>query len=327
MNNTVFFEFKKENVLDELIKLFKEKGEWDLYPSETDFLHFYQWPDIVLSDRRRSFNNQEGHAIELLGSYSINDQNKSQVTIYMSAILDCVNDFIMNRGLNEPSFNDKKKYVEILSEIILIHQFVHWLIDVGSSPKLTEFKNKKVGENIDMSGINEIEYISKLNDNHESVSYHESFAQIFTNYFCNKIGGIHWELFEWLEKQQDKQYIVYKDLFSGIWAGRDLIIGGVFPDQKIQMIKDDHLEQVFDLLNFTRELNLQSFSVLEAISSNYSLKDKDNKCYVFFEKIINSYQSISGDCFKKTVDISKTLHPELYEKNRGKIAGVKYGLD
>jgi hypothetical protein len=208
---------------------------------------------------------------------------------------------------------------------VLIHEFIHWLVDMGESPKSTQIWGEKQ-EKIAKYGVLERHYVSKLPDfkydDNDSIKYHESFAQIFTNYYCNKIGGIHWELFEWLEIQQQEQYIVYKDLFSG----SDMIIGGVFQDQKIQMIKEDHLEQVFDLLNFTRELNCQSFSVLEALSSNYSSEDKENKCFKFFEKIINSNDSIYDDYFKKTVDVSKTIHPELNEKYKGRIAGSKFGI-
>jgi hypothetical protein len=290
MSENVFFEFKNKNVLDDLIDLFvkKGKGEWKReLRTEPNYLHKYYWPEIVLSDEQslQTTWNENKNSIERLGEYRLRTDKDGQIVLFIPAIYGCINDFLSSKNLN---IDSKNKYFEVLCELVLIHEFIHWLVDMGASPKCTQIWGE-TQENSSKFGLGERHYVSKLPDfkydDTDSIKYHESFAQIFTNYYCNKIGGIHSELFEWLEKQQQTQYTVYKDLFPGIWAGRDLIIGGEFPDQKIQMIKDDNLEQVFDLLNFTRELNLQSFKVLEALSSNYSVTDKDNKCVKFFEKL------------------------------------------
>ena len=315
MSNGVFFEFKKKNVLDELLSLFENKGLWQLDKSKVDFFHNYQWPDIILADRKRSLKDKklDGYAIELLGSYSKNEEGIGQVTLYMPSVFRCVEDFLKFKGKTDNSFENIKVNIQILSEIILIHEFIHWLVDLGKSPQ-------KLTENGFIHELPLFKYECA-----DSIEFHETFAQIFTNYYCNKIGGIHWELFEWLEKQQQTQYTVYKDLFPGIWAGRDMIIDGVIPDQRIQMIQEEQLEQVFDLLNFTRELDCQSFEVLQVLSKNYQPEDKSNKCRLFFEKIIKS-TDIEANFYNNAVNRCGSIHPDLIDGNKGKITGKKYGL-
>lgn len=328
MDEIIFFEYKKGNVLDELINLFKDKGEWKLHVSSHNFYHDFEWPDIILADRERVFKKLEGNAIELLGSYAFNDIEKvEQVTLYKPAILKCADAYLNSLGLISPSFEDRKKFIEILSEIVLIHEFVHWLVDVGESPEIVSWnKTNKAPANYGLAG--ERKYYPKLKefkyDDIDAINFHESFAQIFTNYYCNLIGGEHWKLFSWLKNQQPKQYVIYKDLFDPVWGGRDMIIDDIFPDQKIEKIEERHLGKIFDLLNFTREVDCQSFEVLKVLSTNYLASDKENKCSGFFEKLIKS--SLEGNCYEKIVERCKSLHPDLVEKQIGRITGKKFGL-
>ncbi len=316
MDEIIFFEHKKGNVLDELIELFKDKGEWKLNVSGHNFYHDFEWPDIILADRGRFFSKLEGNAIDLLGSYVFNDVEKvGQVTLYKPAILKCADAYLKSSNTSSNSAVENKMTIEILSEIILIHEFVHWLVDVGESPSNYGLARERKC----YPKLKEFKY-----DDIDAINFHESFAQIFTNYYCNLIGGEHWKLFSWLKNQQPKQYVIYKDLFDPVWGGRDMIIDDIFPDQKIEKIEERHLGKVFDLLNFTREVDCQSFEVLKVLSTNYSEDDKENKCFGFFEKLIKS--SLEGNCYEKIVERCKSLHPDLVEKFRGRIIGRRYGL-
>jgi len=330
MKEVLFFQHKKENILDHLIYLFKNKGGWKLNDSTHQFYHKFEWPDIILADRRRvlSFPKLDGNAIELLGSYTFNNFEKiGQVTLYKPAILSCAKDYLKASGTISINFEDTKKIIEILSEIILIHEFVHWLVEVGESPKLEYMsQTQKTAKSY---GLNDIKYKGQINDfkyiDIDEISYHESFAQIFTNYFCNLFGGEHWAVFSWLQNQQPIQYVIYKDLFPAVWGGRDMIIDGVFPDQNIEIIEEKHLEQVFDLLNFTRDVDCQSFELLKVLSSNYSVDDKKNKCFGFCEKTIKAIE-LESACYFKIVEKCKLLHSDLVSKYKGRISGKKYGL-
>lgn len=315
MNEVLFYQHKKENILDQLTNLFKDKGEWKLNISSHNFYHDFEWPDIILADRKRDFQKLEGNAIELLGSYAFNDIEKvGQVTLYKPTILSCADEYLKSLGLISPSLEDRKKFIEILSEIVLIHEFVHWLVDVGESPEIVNwYKTNETSKNFGLGS--ERKYYRKLNEfkygNYDEIAYHESFAQIFTNYYCNLIGGEHWKLFSWLKNQQPKQYVIYKELFDPVWGGRDMIIDDIFPDQKIEKIDERHLGKVFDLLNFTREIDCQSFEVLKVLSTNYSASDKENKCYGLFEKIIKANTKAVGDCYFKITEKCKSIHPNL----------------
>lgn len=315
MNEVLFYQHKKNNILDQLINIFKVKGKWKLKDSTRQFLNQFEWPDIILADRKRVLSNPQldGNAIDLLGSYSFNNgEEVGQVTLYKQTILRCSDDYLKSSGITSPSFEDRKKFIEILSEIVLIHEFVHWLVDVGESPEIISYTNTKYLSN-KFLGDKERKYYPKLKglkyDNFDEIAYHESLAQIFTNYYCNKIGGEHWAVFSWLEDQQPEQYKIYTTLFQPL----------------IVNIEDSHLEQVFDLINFTREIDCQSFDVLKVLSTNYSENDKESKCRGFFEKIIKA-SKLKADCYSKVVELSQFLHPELVKENRGRITGKKFGL-
>jgi hypothetical protein len=329
MSEKVFFQFKPENALDELIELFIQKGDWKReLRNEENYLHQYFWPEIILSDEECLINywNEANNCIERLGEYRLRPNRGGQVVLFMPTIFSCISDYLNHNNLSEDSRN---QHIVALCELVLIHEFVHWLVDVGESPSQIQLWGA-TQLTAEKYGMAYRKFISQLDlfkyTNVDSVSYHETFTQIFTNYFCNKIGGIHWDLFQWLEPQQPLQYTVYKDLFSGIWAGRDMIIDGVILDQRIQMIQEEQLEQVFDLLNFTRELDCQSFEVLQVLSNNYQPLDKLNKCKLFFEKIIKSTH-IESNCYDNAVKLCKSLHPDLIDNNKGRITGKKYGLN
>lgn len=324
MSEQVFFQFKPGNALDELIELFIQKGEWERKAqNEHNYFHKYYWPEIILSDEqcRKTKWNENEFSIDRLGEYRPESNANGQVVLFMPTIFRCISAYFNNTMINE---DERNKYTEALCQLVLIHEFVHWLVNVGESPLLTQ---NKLYARFGLSGL---KFEPKLNqfkyDDIDSVGYHETFAQIFTNYFCNKKGGIHWDIFQWLEPQQSKQYTAYKDLFPGTWAGRDLIIDGKIPDQRIERIQEEQLDQVFDLLNFTRELNCQSFEVLQSLSNNYKPQDKSNKCKLFFEKIIKSTH-IESNCYDNAVKLCKSLHPDLIDNNKGRITGKKYGLN
>lgn len=310
MNENIFFQFKKENILDELIKLFIIQGKWKVDKTNSDFFHVYQWPDIILADRRNFLENQklslDKNAIELLGSYSKRGDNIGEVTIYKPAILDCINDFLIFKGVISHSFDEKKKYIRILTEIILIHEFVHWLVDFGESPELTQKWTKTQEAGFRLGLIPERNYVSKLPifkyDCYDSISYHETISQIFTNYYCNLIGGEHWIIFDWLQSIQPSQYTDYKKILP-------------------VKIENEHLDLVFDILNFTREIGIQSNETLIILAKDYSKDDKSNNCYNFFDKLIKA-----GKIDEKSIKLWELKNPDVIKDNKSRIAGKRIGL-
>jgi hypothetical protein len=300
-----FFQFKKDNVLDELIELFIKKGRWQrAYHEQSDYLHKFYWPEIILSDEECKPNkwNEGENSIERLGEYRLREKTDGQVVLFMPAIFRCSTDFLKEKYSGNLSIELKKACFEALCELVLIHEFVHWLVDVGISPLATQKFNElqKVSRNFGLGS--EQKYTKQLKEfiylDDDSVAYHEVFTEIFTNYYCNKIGGLHWELFLWLEPYQTWHYTAYKSLFAGSDRNDDII-----------KIEFEQLNQVFDMLNFTREFDFQCFNILKILSTDFSSSGIDNKCKKYFKKLILQLDS-SCRCYDSVIEAFKLVHPD-----------------
>ena len=204
----VFYQYKIEhNILDELIGEFKKRS-WFFEEMPSGYFHKFKWPDIVLSDKTAKvvFQEHDGnlendYTIELLGCYQPSEHHGEQghIILFMPKLKRAALAFAAHKtggalggGLND---SDIKYFIELLTTLILIHEFTHWVVHVG------------------VFGLE----INLQYENEDSVFFHEALAQIFTNYFCCK-GEENLdlkELFFWLEKNQPRQYQVYKDLIWG----------------------------------------------------------------------------------------------------------------
>ena len=114
-------------------------------------------------------------------------------------------------------------------------------------------------------------------------------------------------------------------------------------------IKELDLPRIFDLFNFTRELELQSMKALIELSDNipYPLNNADNRRLYYTtilanhdpilkNKLIDLYpiysEKIEFGCELKNMDLIKKWHESgleinvFKEKYRGAIIGEKFGL-
>jgi hypothetical protein len=206
--NPVFYQYHREkNILDSLIHEFA-KREWLFDEMPTDYFHQYRWPDIVLSDKEAvlelpdELKNETDKSIELLGCYEpdTNRLKEGRVVLFVPKIHETTKEYI--RYLNkdnsyEPNKEEIKKYVELLTTLVLIHEFTHWIVQAG----VFRLKN-----NTDFSSPLELKY-----DDKDSIFFHETIAQIFTNYICCKDEELK-GMFFWLEEGQPIQYRIYGDL-------------------------------------------------------------------------------------------------------------------
>jgi len=186
MKHPIFFLYdKKNNFLDELIKPFIKRRL--ICNREGDYFHEYYWPDITLSNRASNHTPKNGNEfeIELLGEY--NPSNET-VTLFIPKIKATSKEFLKTKTsiIETDSLN---KITEDLSYLILIHEFTHWLID-------------------QLIKIAKLNFEYSLADN---VDFHESLAQLFTHFYCKKDSSL-WELFQWLEERQPRQYTIYNEL-------------------------------------------------------------------------------------------------------------------
>ena len=136
--NPIFYQHRNlPNKLDELIKKFESK-EWIFSKVNTDYFHEYFWPDIVLSDKDIKLQLIEGidnpsedtpegkFIIELLGSYNHVHEKEGQVTLYIPKIKETAHQYFIDKFIgNTYDVEAEKYFTELLSTVILIHEFVH----------------------------------------------------------------------------------------------------------------------------------------------------------------------------------------------------------
>lgn len=309
--NPIFFQFRNEiNHLDRLIKLFELDG-WVFEKATTDYFHDYSWPDIRISDKAGilpHFDNdtkdsEENYGIELLGCYNQADGNINEgiVTLYMPKIKQVAysywNHKFAARGLYD--LDAEKYFTELVSTVILIHEFVHWIIHWIGSPGFIDYKITHRYRDLNYS-------------NKDEVYFHESLAQLFTKFICTDSSELY-NLFEWLENRQPRQYTAYKGLIN---------------DNEL----DRGVSKILRLLLFMRQYDLQSFDILQLLFEIKIDEVDDSECldlevddiqqtfictnikianYYFQQLLSASNEQVNKQSLKIIWDRAKEYFPEL----------------
>lgn len=314
--NPVFYQYKIEhNILDELIGEF-QKRSWLFDEMPPGYFHKFKWPDIVLSDKEATLNlpddmsknDNEKHIIELLGAYQAgeNSENEGQVILYMPRIRETAfvyAKFKTGKIEAELCEDERKYYIELLTKLVLIHEFTHWIVHVGKFGVFKEEFSKPI----------KIKY-----DDKDSIFFHESIAQIFTNYFCQRDSQLD-DLFYWLEQQQPIQYQIYKDLIFGDGIAQISEKGDtVYPVDKSfhQEVNSESINRIIFALMVLRvsDKQQQSYNELKAIVSQ--IKGSDVEEYFKYERI---------EVFR-TWDWGKTSFSEFVKDRRGSFPAKKFKI-
>jgi hypothetical protein len=245
--NPVFYQYhREENILDSLIHEFA-KRKWLFDEMPNDYFHHYRWPDIVLSDKTAKLElpTHEGnqkkdfpYTIELIGCYQPNESpgEEGHVILFMPKVKEVALAYAKYKtgpAFGSLSDSDIEYVIELLTTLILIHEFTHWIMHCGKSPRLF---NSNTYEQLQM-----IEY-----DSVDSIQFHETAAQILTNYICSKQSDL-WEIFLWLSNHQPEQYNVYREL---LW-------GDANSNNKVD---DNLLSEFIGFLKNARHYDIQLFS-------------------------------------------------------------------
>ncbi len=228
MNRISFVSFNKEkNPIDDVLQLFKRSHPyWYVYNIESIY-HQYHWPDIILSEKEKviklnlssifpdeledlikrelisnnEYSNQEDLFSELkeqfigvLGEYNHN----GTIKLFIKRIEKTAQNYFSLMG------GDIKDIIECLTEIVLIHEIVHWLMHKSMQPSVRKFK---------------IRYTSQ-----DEVYYHEGMAQYFTNEIINS-SKMHTNIFNWLLASQIKRYRVFLDILPPKYSFKDVMAG------------------------------------------------------------------------------------------------------
>lgn len=306
---TVFYQYYQENsILDNLIKEFENRN-WLFEKMPTGYFHEFKWPDIVLSDKevklKHPYKNLEiefPYTIELLGCYETDlDTENCRVILYMPKIISVAIEYAKIKfSASSPSDSETNYCIELLTSIILVHEFTHWIIHNGQSMNLFIESSFKKLEKVDYDHIDAIEF-------------HETAAQILTNYVCSKDSHL-WDLFIWLSKNQPKQYNVYRDL---LWKDMK-------SDNKVD---ENHLNDFIYFLAIARHYDIQLYSYCklfyETISIEKEEKLKQSKKEVNNTSDYSVYYSaleklkIQNDLFGEPDDFNLSLSVSKYQNNLG----------
>jgi hypothetical protein len=191
MASSIFYQFHVNNCIvdSELLDHFRKAG-WGLEVNDDQFFTKYKWPDIILSKKII-----DDDSIDALGCYRTYKDFKKEgsIVLYHDKILKTATDYKVAKS----SSQSLEKIVQYLTTIVLVHEFVHWLMHFVHPGTKLPFKRVKVK-------------YQKLDEK----EFHECFAQLFTFHFVNKKGGLYKDIFDWLEVRQPNQYTVYHQLLD-----------------------------------------------------------------------------------------------------------------
>jgi len=311
--NPVFFQYSKDNILDQVINLFVEKG-WKSFQKGDHFLnHCYMWPDIVLSDKKNGIIGEKG--IEALGTYTPNKKTikDGTVTLYIQTIKSTAQEYKEQQKL----ILSLDEIIEKLSTLVLIHEFTHWIIAIGFGR--------------DQIIPAKLEYSCK-----DSIYFHESLAQIVTNYFCSKDPTLK-HIFDWIEKGQPQAYSVYKKIFhptKTVAISPEQINRIIYIVILLQIREEiDSNNQYCNALRKATNSNNQSYDLLKEYYDQLKALD-DNKliCTEIIDLIIDETLNKRPNKFVEYPELvirylreNKDIQA-FKKKYFGEITGKKFGL-
>jgi len=229
MKEKIFSMLQKENnPVCAIIEMFK-KQKWIFKVNKEPFFSNYELPDIILSKDLIKLQHCEGDCIELMGCYRYKNGNQNEegeIVLYYNKIYS-----VAEKYCSQNNNTDINKVVLDLTEIVFVHECIHWIIHWIESPTYgiaSCLNNKFIPLEYDFSKM-------------DTVEFHEAFAQLFT-YFYLEWQADKKKIFDWLLKGQPYQYLKFEDVLKlGIKSSHDAI----------------------KLLSFMRLFNYQSFDEIK----------------------------------------------------------------
>lgn len=224
MKDKLFLMFQKENnPVDAIIEMFKSAG-WKFTESLNPYYSKYVLPDIILSA-----SNSHFEGMEAMGLYRARDKDwklEGEIVLYYNTIQLVAEDYCKKNN-----DSDIDKIVSDLTEIVYVHECIHWIMHWIESPTYgmsSCLNNKFIPLDYDYAKM-------------ETVEFHEAFAQLFTHFYL-ELQEDKKKLFYWLVKGQPYQYLKFEEILNwNISSGQEAV----------------------KLLSFIRLFNYQSFVEIE----------------------------------------------------------------
>jgi len=302
-------------MLDNLIKILKE-NHWTVYNGNS--FHEYQWPDIVLSERKIKISEGEWDT-DYLGAYFLTPlaigemeclnkcnekyesiEDEGYVVLYENTILECASSIKLDNITLE-------QVIIGLTTIVLIHEFAHWII-----------------LDVTMEGVEKFDK-ANFNANYEKnpdfKNFHERLAQYFTYFMIQNNNNLK-NIFLHLNEGQSQPYKRWMELNNS--SKND--------------ISDNDFTLMLKTILFSRELiikhkiNTQSFELLKFlfvdIMKEIEFGEKDYS-YEEVIKMLNNIEMAKKMTRYKNGELDKLIgvfNKEIQNELRGRITGHKYGL-
>ena len=239
----------ENNPVDAIIEIFISAG-WKFTESPNPYYSKYLLPDVVLSSSRSKY---EG--IEAMGLYRPKDLDwkiEGEIVLYYNTILSVAEDYC-----SQSNDNNVDNVVSYLTEIVYVHECVHWIMHWIESPTygMTSCLNNK---------FIPVEYdYSRM----ETIEFHEAFAQLFTLFY------LEWHvdkkrIFDWLIISQPYQYRKFEELLN--WSIRS----GYEAVKLLSLLRLFNYQTFTDInkwILFSKKVELNSFFV-DSISGRELLR-------------------------------------------------------
>jgi len=206
---------RRDNILDALISEFDENYPERFIDEVKGCFHNFEWPDICLSEKIvkgflepfpeemqeinneiNDFNGLRPLQIEFLGTY----KSKDLVTLYINSIEKTAGRYHAIIGSAQ---YQKRDIVSFLTDIIIVHEFVHWIVDILLKKR----------------GRQGFKYTTQ-----DEVFFHEGLAQYFTYHMIKYDKNIA-SVFSWLLPFQLKRYKVFQELITPGYNLNDVMVG------------------------------------------------------------------------------------------------------
>jgi len=289
---TIFFNFNlyKDNLVDDLLdsfldtyigygneqyfKLFRKLAMVESNPKERKgYFKEYRYPDIVLSEKLKNANNK--YDTDYLGCYEYDSklEKEGTISLFYNRIYYAATEYINDPERDHVCPVHLKDNIENLATIVLIHEFVHWIM-------LWIINEKGHMQETEGSTVNYL-------------YFHEGFAQLLTLFVIERKPRKDLiQLFEWLAKKQSPEYRSYQELQNNGF---------------------DSIEKAVSFLNILAELDKPIDYWEACVGPNDSLKkaigDKkgDPSAMTLFSRLRNNHKNIYCKVPDKSTDVAADL--------------------
>lgn len=244
-----------KKMLNDLIEHFIY-NDWKLSRTKEIDNQIHQWPEIIISNDEIATGNN--FVIDTLGAYEYTKDKEieGRVILYQKTIQRCATEFDKRFYGDNPTDEEKNKSIEAITRIVLLHEFTHWIMHWGISPGFLIDSIK-----IEPSGI----FFGPFDISGGNKYYHESLAQIYTNFKCAESRDL-WNVFIWLESQQPLEYKKYNELFLNMKLPENESLS-----HPIKRINKEDIQQIDNCVKICRQENEQNYNFLERINDKLQL--------------------------------------------------------